>query len=142
MIAPFWDLHVLSGGLHPFGESYERDANILNREPNFAPLQASMQPHAVNLLSAMMLKDAAERPTMAAVLAHPLWWGPEQQLQLLVDVSDRSVHVSLLLSSPLLSSPLLSSPLLSSRGREGGREGEARGSESYAAMMMMKRPII
>ena len=47
------------------------------------------QAEAVNLLLAMLHKDAGARPSMPAVLAHPLWWGAEQQLQFLVDISDR-----------------------------------------------------
>ena len=47
------------------------------------------QPEAANLVGAMLLKDPGVRPSMAAVLAHPMWWTPEQQLAFLVDTSDR-----------------------------------------------------
>ena len=80
-----------AGGRHPFGDSYARDSNILHSAPDLSPL-GSHQAEAANLLSAMMNKDAAERPTMPAVLAHPLWWSAEQQLQFLVDISDRCDH--------------------------------------------------
>ena len=46
--------YCLSGGKHPFGESYERDGNILNREPDLSPL-AGHQPEAVNLLQGQSL---------------------------------------------------------------------------------------
>eukprot|EP00955_Chlamydomonas_euryale_P030701 323223-Chlamydomonas_euryale.AAC.1 len=48
-----------------------------------------MQAEAVNLLSAMLLKDAAARPAMPGVNAHPMWWSAETKLQFLADVSDR-----------------------------------------------------
>ncbi len=77
-----------SGGRHPFGDSYARDSNILHRPPDVSAL-GGHNPEAANLLLAMLSKDAALRPGMPAVLAHPLWWGPEVQLQFLVDISDR-----------------------------------------------------
>jgi len=79
--------YCCTGGRHPFGESYERDANILRREPCLAAL--APLPEAANLVGAMLLKDPAVRPVMPAVLGHPLWWSAEQQLQFLVDISDR-----------------------------------------------------
>lgn len=81
-----------AGGKHPFGESYERDSNILRGRSNFSLLHHL--PEALNLVSAMVQRDPAGRPVMAAVLDHPLWWPAERQLQLLVDVSDRCGSVT------------------------------------------------
>lgn len=39
----------------------------------------------------MLAKNAGARPVMPAVAGHPLWWSAEQQLQFLVDISDRCV---------------------------------------------------
>uniref|UniRef100_A0A383VZQ0 non-specific serine/threonine protein kinase n=1 Tax=Tetradesmus obliquus TaxID=3088 RepID=A0A383VZQ0_TETOB len=79
--------YCLTAGKHPFGEQYERDTNILRGLCNLAPLHK--WPEATNLVSAMLCKSPAARPTMAAVLGHPFWWSEEQRLQFLVDVSDR-----------------------------------------------------
>lgn len=79
--------YCLTGGLHPFGDSYARDGNILHQPPNLTALAA--QPEAANLLAAMLLKEPGARPSMGAVLSHPLWWSAEQRLQFLVDISDR-----------------------------------------------------
>ncbi|GAX84340.1 hypothetical protein CEUSTIGMA_g11762.t1, partial [Chlamydomonas eustigma] len=79
--------YVITGGCHPFGDSYARDSNILHRPPDMSLLKSQVE--ALNLLSAMLIKDATLRPSMPAVLSHPLWWGAEKQLQFLVDISDR-----------------------------------------------------
>jgi serine/threonine protein kinase len=79
--------YTLTGGQHPFGGNFERDTNIMRGQPNLSALAHS--PEAVNLVAAMLSKNPSVRPTMAGVLAHPFWWGVEQRLQFLVDVSDR-----------------------------------------------------
>ncbi len=79
--------YCITGGAHPFGGNYERDTNIMRGQPNLSALAGA--PEAANLVGAMLSKDPAARPTMGGVLAHPFWWGVEQQLQFLVDVSDR-----------------------------------------------------
>lgn len=79
--------YCLTGGAHPFGGNYERDTNIMRGAPNLAALASS--PEAANLVGAMLSKAPVARPAMAGVLAHPFWWGLEQRLQFLVDVSDR-----------------------------------------------------
>jgi hypothetical protein len=79
--------YCLTGGKHPFGGNFERDTNIMRGQPNLLALASS--PEAVNLVAAMLSKNPTKRPTMAGVLAHPFWWGLEQRLQFLIDVSDR-----------------------------------------------------
>jgi serine/threonine-protein kinase/endoribonuclease IRE1 len=79
--------YCLTGGQHPFGGNYERDTNIMRGQPDLTALAPS--PEAVNVVRAMLSKNPTARPTMAGVLAHPFWWGVEQRLQFLVDVSDR-----------------------------------------------------
>lgn len=79
--------YCLTGGSHPFGGNYERDTNIMRGAPNLSALAGA--PEASNLVAAMLSKAPAGRPAMAGVLAHPFWWGVEQRLQFLVDVSDR-----------------------------------------------------
>ncbi len=54
-----------------------------------ADMSPSPQPEAANLVSACLAKEPGRRPALAAVLAHPLWWGEERRLAFLVDISDR-----------------------------------------------------
>jgi serine/threonine-protein kinase/endoribonuclease IRE1 len=79
--------YVLTAGGHPYGNAFERDANIMRGTPDLSSLSACRE--AVNLISAMLSKQPGARPTMAGVLQHPFWWGVEQRLNFLVDVSDR-----------------------------------------------------
>lgn len=76
-----------AGGRHPFGDNYERDANILHGAPSLDLLSAL--PEASHLVSAMLAKDPSRRPSMPAVAAHPLWWNDERKLQFVMDISDR-----------------------------------------------------
>jgi serine/threonine-protein kinase/endoribonuclease IRE1 len=80
----------MTGGRHPFGESFERDANILRGRADLRALaRGGYPPEAANLVSAALARVPAARPTMPAVLDHPFWWIAEKRVQFLVDVSDR-----------------------------------------------------
>ncbi|KAG2484704.1 hypothetical protein HYH03_016532 [Edaphochlamys debaryana] len=81
--------YCMTGGRHPFGDNhYERDSNILHGQPALASL-AGAGPEAANLVAACLAKDPSRRPSVTAVLGHPLWWGEERRLAFLVDISDR-----------------------------------------------------
>lgn len=41
------------------------------------------------LSASLTLQEPAQRPSMQAVLEHPVWWPPERQLSFLCDLSDR-----------------------------------------------------
>ena len=80
--------YCLSGGGHPFGERYERDANVSKgAEPNLVPL--GHMPEAADLVWRLVRADPAARGTAAFALAHPFWWNAEKRLGFLNDVSDR-----------------------------------------------------
>ncbi|GLI64471.1 hypothetical protein VaNZ11_007744 [Volvox africanus] len=81
--------YCMTGGRHPFGDNhYERDARILRGDPVLAPLAAAGS-EAFNLVSSCLAREPLQRPTVGAILAHPLWWGDERRLSFLVDISDR-----------------------------------------------------
>jgi len=54
---------------------------------DLAPL--ARVPCALNLVSAMLSKDAESRPTSEEVLEHPMWWSAHERLAFLTDFSDR-----------------------------------------------------
>ncbi|XP_043198900.1 serine/threonine-protein kinase/endoribonuclease IRE1-like [Amphibalanus amphitrite] len=78
--------YVLSGGHHPFGESFRRQYNILSGE--FC-LSAVDDITATSLIRRMVSAEPDQRPTVAAVLSHPTFWSPQGVLHFFQDVSDR-----------------------------------------------------
>ena len=79
--------YCLTGGKHPYGESFDRDGAIMKDAKNLVPIEG--MPCALNLISAMLSKDVENRPTSEEVLEHPMWWSAHQRLAFLTDFSDR-----------------------------------------------------
>ncbi len=74
-------------GSHPFGEWYEREANIMKNKPNKEDL--AFAPDASDLIVSMIDRDAKARPTAEEVCNHPFFWSLSQRLKFLCDLSDR-----------------------------------------------------
>lgn len=79
--------HAASGGGHPFGPPLERERNIVAGRTDTWAL--STRPLLRHLVACMTRPEPRRRPNAAQVLAHPVFWGPDQRLQLVQDVSDR-----------------------------------------------------
>ncbi|CAB9519579.1 Inactive serine/threonine-protein kinase/endoribonuclease IRE1-like [Seminavis robusta] len=79
---------TLVPGSHPFGEYYEREANIVHNRPSIEALM-SLSVEAYNLVSAMIQYNPRVRPTSEQVLQHPYFWSLPQRLSFLADLSDR-----------------------------------------------------
>lgn len=79
--------YCLTGGEHPFGERYERDANVIKGNANLAAV--GHMPEAADLIGKLIARDADARPSSAEVLLHPFWWSDAKKLTFLSDVSDR-----------------------------------------------------
>ena len=79
--------YCLTGGEHPFGERYERDANVIKGNANLA--KVGHMPEAADLIGKLIARDADARPSSAEVLLHPFWWSDAKKLTFLSDVSDR-----------------------------------------------------
>ena len=80
--------YCLSGGKHPFGEGYERDAAIMHGKLNLNALSQEKQPEALDLIEMTLAAKPQDRPPIAAVLRHPMWWSIDRRLSFLIDVSD------------------------------------------------------
>ncbi len=80
---------TLLPGSHPFGEWYEREANIMKNTPNREDLELSVPPEARDLILMMINRDAKARPTADEVCEHPFFWSMPKRLKFLCDVSDR-----------------------------------------------------
>jgi serine/threonine-protein kinase/endoribonuclease IRE1 len=79
---------TLVPGGHPFGEWYEREANIMHNRPSIDAL-AKMSPDASDLVSAMISRSPKMRPTAKQVCDHPFFWATHKRLMFLCDFSDR-----------------------------------------------------
>lgn len=82
----------MTGGHHPFGDSFMRQANILNNEfkldklVNISNSEYYMQKM---LIEEMISFKPEKRPNTKQLLAHPVFWSKAKTLQFLQDVSDR-----------------------------------------------------
>ena len=81
-------------GSHPFGEWYEREANIMKNAPNREDLEF-VSPDASDLILSMIHRNAKSRPTADEVCEHPFFWDLPNRLKFLCDVSDRIELVDL-----------------------------------------------
>ena len=75
-------------GSHPFGEWYEREANIMKNTPNREDLEF-VSPDASDLILTMIHRNARARPTADEVCEHPFFWSLSKRLKFFCDVSDR-----------------------------------------------------
>ncbi|KAL9238083.1 hypothetical protein vseg_012556 [Gypsophila vaccaria] len=77
----------MTGGKHPFGDVFERDANIVKNRPDLFLVEHV--PEAVHLIVHLLDPNPDFRPKAAEVLHHPLFWNSEKRLSFLRDASDR-----------------------------------------------------
>lgn len=82
--------YVLSGGRHPFGDQYRRQANILSGDYDMEKIiNSELVTEARDLIKMMLNPCPSERPSAKAILKHPFFWSREKQLAFFQDVSDR-----------------------------------------------------
>lgn len=79
---------TLLPGCHPFGQWYEREANIMKGNTSTDALkEISME--AWDLVSSMLSRNPSARPTAAQICTHPFFWSPAKRLSFLCEFSDR-----------------------------------------------------
>ncbi|KAI8621051.1 protein kinase and ribonuclease [Chytriomyces sp. MP71] len=83
--------YFLTGGVHPFGDKFTREINILRGNHRLDRLDALLDGgvEAKDLIKRMIFKDPKKRPDSTAVLQHPYFWSSNKKLAFLQDVSDR-----------------------------------------------------
>ncbi|KAF8208276.1 hypothetical protein K438DRAFT_1574766 [Mycena galopus ATCC 62051] len=83
--------YTMTSGGHPFGDRFEREANIMKGTKNLQGLERFGEEgeEAVDLISAMLHAEARERPDTTTCLLHPFFWDPTRRLTFLQDASDR-----------------------------------------------------
>jgi len=82
--------YVLVPGEHPFGQWFEREANIMTGKLDLSHLQHV--PDALDLLTRMLRTDPHTRPSSAQVCHHPFFWSYAKRLDFLTELSDRLEH--------------------------------------------------
>jgi len=75
-------------GSHPFGEWYEREANIMKDKPSIEGLK-SISVDAFDLVSSMIARNPKDRPTASQICEHPFFWKSTKRLGFLCEFSDR-----------------------------------------------------
>ena len=84
--------YILTGGSHPFGDRYLREANIIKGVHNLSQLSNSCPFDYVelkDLILRMIAHNPQERPNTKQILKHPFFWSVEKKLDFLLKVSDR-----------------------------------------------------
>jgi serine/threonine-protein kinase/endoribonuclease IRE1 len=84
--------YILSKGIHPFGDKYLREANIVQGNYSLDYLEDYSKPDMVesrDLIERMISRDPRLRPDAKQILKHPLFWSQEKRLDFLLKVSDR-----------------------------------------------------
>ncbi|KAG2366452.1 hypothetical protein BDR07DRAFT_1396011 [Suillus spraguei] len=83
--------YVLTNGLHPFGDRFEREVNILKNAKSLDGLEQFGEEgsEAVDLITKMLDTEAYNRPDTTSCLLHPFFWDSGRRLNFLQDASDR-----------------------------------------------------
>lgn len=81
--------YVFSKGLHPFGEQYARETNILKGNFRLHAFEGRGDLLLKNLVVRMISRNPFKRPTAIKTLKHPYFWSCAEQLSFLLDLSDR-----------------------------------------------------
>jgi serine/threonine protein kinase len=79
---------TLVPGYHPFGEWYEREANIVHNRPMIDALE-KISSDAFHLVRSMLSRDPKLRPTAKQICEHPFFWTSQKKLSFLCEFSDR-----------------------------------------------------
>jgi len=79
---------TLLPGSHPFGEWYEREANIMKNRPATDALK-EVNIEAWDLVVSMLSRNPKARPTASQICNHPFFWNSTNRLAFLCDFSDR-----------------------------------------------------
>ncbi|WVQ78180.1 hypothetical protein IAT38_000263 [Cryptococcus sp. DSM 104549] len=85
----FW---VLMSGEHPFGETYNRESNIVKGEAvnmGMLDILGEEGEEAKELVGRLLDCEPGNRPDTTECLIHPLFWNPNKRLNFLCDASDR-----------------------------------------------------
>ena len=78
----------------PFGQWYEREANIMSNRLLGGLKHLDTVPDAADLIRRMLSREQYMRPTSAEVCCHPFFWSASRRLDFFTDLSDMVEHAS------------------------------------------------
>ena len=81
--------YTLNKGQHPFGDLLQRQSNILVGRFDIDEIQTEDTLTEYSLIKTMLSPEPNDRPSIEAIVKHPLFWDAAKSLQFLQDVSDR-----------------------------------------------------
>ena len=84
--------YVLVPGEHPYGQWFEREANIMTNKLDLSHLQGV--PDAMDLIQRMLGNEPGSRPSALQVCGHPFFWSDMRRLDFLTELSDRLEYES------------------------------------------------
>lgn len=83
--------YTLTNGGHPYGDRFEREANIIKNVQTLDGLQRFGEEgsEAFELIGSMLSFEAKARPDTTTILLHPYFWDSGRRLSFLQEASDR-----------------------------------------------------
>ncbi|WVO12775.1 hypothetical protein L204_100383 [Cryptococcus depauperatus] len=97
--------YTLLSGSHPFGETYNRESNIVKGDAvniEMLKILGEEGEEASDLIGRLLSNDPSSRPETSECMIHPFFWSSARRLAFLCDASDRFE----ILPAPTPQSPL------------------------------------
>ena len=79
--------YILTEGRHPYGNPFDREANIIKGNKDLSLLYSNGEAH--DLINHMLHRQASHRPDIETCLLHPFFWYSARRLGFLRDASDK-----------------------------------------------------
>ena len=79
--------YILTKGGHPYGNCFDREANVIKENKNLSLLYSNEEAH--DLITHMLHRKPSQRPDIETCLLHPFFWDPAKRSMFLMDASDR-----------------------------------------------------
>jgi serine/threonine-protein kinase/endoribonuclease IRE1 len=79
--------YILTEGKHPYGNRFDRKANIIKEKKDLSLLSSNEEAH--DLITHMLRRQPSQRPDIEKCLLHPFFWDSAKRLAFLRDASDR-----------------------------------------------------
>ena len=79
--------YILTRGGHPYGNCFDRQANIIKQNKNLSRISLNEEAH--DLITKMLHHQPSKRPDIETCLLHPFFWDSTKRLAFLENASNR-----------------------------------------------------